>query len=58
MDFAKFTLAGFDACCGEIDALKAGQEDATAAQNPIRMGELGILTAAAIVAKENADTFK
>ena len=74
VDFAKFTLVGFDACCGEIDALKAGQEDATVAQNPIKMGELGITTAAAavrgqkveavvdtgtaIVTKENADKFK
>lgn len=74
VDFAKFTLVGFDACCGEIDALKAGQEDATVAQNPIKMGELGILTAAAaargqkveavvdtgtaIVTRDNADKFK
>ena len=74
VDFAKFILVGFDACCGEIDALKAGEEDATVAQFPIKMGELGILTAAAavrgqkveavvdtgtaIVTKENADKFK
>jgi ribose transport system substrate-binding protein len=74
VDFAKFMLVGFDACCGEIDALKAGQEDATVAQFPIKMGELGIVTAAAavrgqkveavvdtgtaIVTKENADKFK
>lgn len=74
VDFAKFTLVGFDACCGEIDALKAGQEDATVAQNPIKMGELGILTTAAaargqkveavvdtgtaIVTRDNADKFK
>jgi ABC-type sugar transport system substrate-binding protein len=74
VDFAKFILVGFDACCGEIDALKAGHEDATVAQSPIKMGELGILTAAAavrgqkveavvdtgtaIVTKENADKFK
>lgn len=74
VDFAKFILVGFDACCGEIDALMAGQEDATVAQSPIKMGELGILTAAAavrgqkveavvdtgtaIVTKENADKFK
>jgi ABC-type sugar transport system substrate-binding protein len=74
VDFAKFMLVGFDACCGEIEALKAGQEDATVAQYPIKMGELGIVTAAAavrgqkveavvdtgtaIVTKENADKFK
>jgi ribose transport system substrate-binding protein len=74
VDFAKFILVGFDACCGEIDALKAGEEDATVAQFPIKMGELGIATVAAavrgkkvdavvdtgtaIVTKENADKFK
>jgi ABC-type sugar transport system substrate-binding protein len=74
VDFGKFILVGFDACCGEIEALKAGQEDATVAQNPIKMGELGIVTAAAavrgqkveavvdtgtaIVTKDNADKFK
>ena len=74
VDFSKFILVGFDACCGEIDALNAGQEDATVAQFPIKMGELGILTVAAavrgqkvepvvdtgttIVTKENAEQFK
>jgi ABC-type sugar transport system substrate-binding protein len=74
VDFGKFILVGFDACCGEIEALKAGQEDATVAQFPLKMGELGIVTAAAavrgqkvdpvvdtgtaIVTKENADQFK
>jgi simple sugar transport system substrate-binding protein len=74
VDFGKFILVGFDACCGEIEALKAGHEDATVAQNPIKMGELGIVTAAAavrgqkveavvdtgtaIVTKDNADRFK
>jgi ABC-type sugar transport system substrate-binding protein len=37
-------LVGFDACCGEIEALKAGVEDATVAQYPAKMGELGIAT--------------
>ena len=74
VDFGKFILVGFDACCGEIEALKAGQEDATVAQFPLKMGELGIATVAAavrgqkvdpvvdtgtaIVTKENADQFK
>ena len=74
VDFGKFILVGFDACCGEIDALKAGQEDATVAQFPSKMGELGIATVAAavrgqkvdpvvdtgtaIVTKANADQFK
>jgi ABC-type sugar transport system substrate-binding protein len=74
VNFDKFILVGFDACCGEIDALKAGHEDATVAQFPVKMGELGIVTVAAavrgqkvepnvdtgtaIVTKENADQFK
>jgi ABC-type sugar transport system substrate-binding protein len=74
VDFGKFILVGFDACCGEIDALNAGQEDATVAQFPSKMGELGIATVAAavrgkkvdpivdtgtaIVTKANADQFK
>ncbi len=37
-------LVGFDACCGEIEALKSGVEDATVAQFPAKMGELGIAT--------------
>jgi ABC-type sugar transport system substrate-binding protein len=37
-------LVGFDACCGEIEAIKAGVEDATVAQYPAKMGELGIDT--------------
>jgi ABC-type sugar transport system substrate-binding protein len=49
VNFDKFILVGFDACCGEIEALKAGQEDATVAQFPLKMGELGILTVAAAV---------
>lgn len=36
VDFAQFILVGFDACCGEINALKTGQEDATIAQSPSR----------------------
>lgn len=37
-------LVGFDACCGEIEAIKAGDEDASVAQFPAKMGELGIDT--------------
>lgn len=37
-------LVGFDACCGEIDKIVSGQEDATVAQFPARMGELGVET--------------
>ncbi|KRA47721.1 sugar ABC transporter substrate-binding protein [Devosia sp. Root635] len=37
-------LVGFDACCGEIDKIVSGQEDATVAQYPAKMGELGVDT--------------
>lgn len=73
VNFDKFILLGFDACCGEIEAIAAGQEDATVAQFPLKMGELGVLTVAAavrgqkvepvvdtgtaIVTKENASQF-
>ncbi len=35
-------LVGFDFCCGEAEALEAGIEDATVAQFPTRMAELGV----------------
>ncbi|MBE0580868.1 sugar ABC transporter substrate-binding protein [Devosia sp.] len=35
-------LVGFDACCGELDKIVSGQEDATVAQFPAKMGELGV----------------
>src|SRR5690349_12857216 len=35
-------LVGFDFCCGEKEALEAGIEDATVAQFPAKMSELGI----------------
>jgi simple sugar transport system substrate-binding protein len=37
-------LVGFDACCGELDKVVSGQEDATVAQFPAKMGELGVDT--------------
>lgn len=40
----KIILVGFDACCGEIEAIKSGAEDASVAQFPAKMGELGIDT--------------
>jgi ribose transport system substrate-binding protein len=33
---------GFDFCCGEAEALTAGIEDATVAQFPAKMAELGV----------------
>lgn len=35
-------LVGFDFCCGEEEALAAGVEDATVAQFPTKMAELGV----------------
>ena len=35
-------LVGFDFCCGEAEALAAGTEDATVAQFPAKMAELGV----------------
>jgi simple sugar transport system substrate-binding protein len=35
-------LVGFDFCCGEAEALEAGTEDATVAQFPTKMAELGV----------------
>jgi ABC-type sugar transport system substrate-binding protein len=35
-------LVGFDFCCGEEEALAAGVEDATVAQFPSKMAELGV----------------
>lgn len=53
-------LVGFDACCGEIEAVEAGGEDATVAQFPAKMGELGVETALKAVRGEaveaNVDT--
>ena len=37
-----FVLVGFDFCCGEEEALAAGIEDATVAQFPAKMAELGV----------------
>jgi ABC-type sugar transport system substrate-binding protein len=67
-------LVGFDFCCGEAEALSAGTEDASVAQFPAKMAELGvdalvkaingekvellIDSGAALVTKENMDKFK
>ncbi|KAA3441972.1 sugar ABC transporter substrate-binding protein [Mesorhizobium sp. SARCC-RB16n] len=56
----KIILVGFDACCGEIEAIKSGAEDASVAQFPAKMGELGIDTVAKAIRGEavnvNVDT--
>ena len=67
-------LVGFDFCCGESEAMAAGQEDASVAQFPAKMAELGvdalvksmrgekveslIDSGAALVTKDNMDKFK
>jgi ABC-type sugar transport system substrate-binding protein len=67
-------LVGFDFCCGEKEALTAGVEDATVAQFPAKMAELGvdalvkaikgekveslIDSGAALVTRDNMDSFK
>jgi simple sugar transport system substrate-binding protein len=38
----KIVLVGFDFCCGEKEALESGVEDATVAQFPTKMAELGV----------------
>lgn len=48
-------LVGFDACCGEIEAIKAGDEDASVAQFPAKMGELGIETLVKAINGEKVD---
>jgi simple sugar transport system substrate-binding protein len=67
-------FVGFDFCCGEEEALADGIEDATVAQFPAKMAELGvdalvkairgeevaslIDSGAALVTRENMDHFK
>lgn len=51
----KFVLVGFDACCGEIEAIKSGVEDATVAQFPAKMGELGIDTVVKAIKGEKVE---
>ena len=42
IDPADILLVGFDFCCGEAEAMTAGYEDATVAQFPAKMAELGV----------------
>ncbi len=67
-------LVGFDFCCGEAEAMAAGLEDASVAQFPSKMADLGvdalvkslrvekvdslIDSGAALVTKANMDKFK
>ncbi|MBV8106923.1 MAG: sugar ABC transporter substrate-binding protein, partial [Hyphomicrobiales bacterium] len=70
----KVILVGFDFCCGEPEAMAAGIEDASVAQFPSKMSELGvdalvkairgeqvptlIDSGAALVTKDNMNKFK
>jgi ABC-type sugar transport system substrate-binding protein len=70
---AQITVVGFDAAPGEITAIKAGDEAASVAQFPAKMGSMGIETAVKaargetvqanidtgteMVTKDNADKF-
>ena len=51
----KIILVGFDACCGEIEAIKSGAEDASVAQFPAKMGELGIDTVVKAIRGETVE---
>lgn len=51
----KIILVGFDACCGEIEAIKSGAEDASVAQFPAKMGELGIDTVVRAIGGETVE---
>lgn len=48
-------VVGFDACCGEIEAIKSGAEDASVAQFPAKMGELGIDTVVKAIRGESVE---
>jgi ABC-type sugar transport system substrate-binding protein len=49
-------MVGFDACCGELDKIVSGQEDATVAQFPAKMGELGVATLVKAIRGEAVET--
>ncbi|TRC97947.1 sugar ABC transporter substrate-binding protein [Mesorhizobium sp. WSM4303] len=51
----KIILVGFDACCGEVEAIKSGAEDASVAQFPAKMGELGIDTVVKAIRGETVE---
>ena len=49
-------MVGFDACCGELDKIASGQEDATVAQYPAKMGELGVTALVAAIRGEAVES--
>jgi predicted ABC-type sugar transport system permease subunit len=52
----KIVLVGFDFCCGEEEALKAGVEDATVAQFPAKMAEKGVDALVKAIRGEKVDS--
>lgn len=49
-------MVGFDACCGELEKIASGQEDASVAQFPAKMGELGVATLVAAIRGETVES--
>lgn len=49
-------MVGFDACCGELDKIASGQEDASVAQFPAMMGEMGVATLVAAIRGEAVES--
>jgi ABC-type sugar transport system substrate-binding protein len=56
IDKDRIVLAGFDFCCGEKEALEAGLEDATVAQFPAKMAELGVDALVKAIQGEKVDS--
>ena len=49
-------MVGFDACCGELDKIASGAEDASVAQFPAKMGEMGVATLVAAIRGEKVES--
>ncbi len=49
-------MVGFDACCGELDKIASGQEDATVAQYPAMMGEMAVKALVGSIRGEKAES--
>lgn len=52
----KIILVGFDFCCGEAEALTSGVEDASVAQFPTKMAELGVDALVKAIRGEKVET--
>ena len=53
---ADIIMVGFDACCGELDTIASGAEDASVAQFPAKMGELGVTALVAAIRGETVES--